>query len=529
VIDLSRTRAELLAEIGAPQPSGGPVRDITDPEVVTANVRVRLRGRERDDLFPLLKVALSERFCEVPRSILIRDLFMPLRHAVGNADRHGNQSDPAREITVEVVLAPRGALLAVSDEGDGFDVRLAVERMQQEQTYFAHKGMGFRGLHGASSPVTWENGGRTLLLCFRPPSNGARARFREVEVPGAIPGEARGDDPVLRRLVDRAWIQTCLSRELPALRNGHAKLESCQSYLSGGPGGDDCGIRYVLRIATTTPERPVETRTLTARLHAEEATATADFEAAAGLHGAQGWKDLRIPMPVARLEAERRLVLYEFDPWMNLWQYLRYRDSLKSLRHSAKRVGSALATLHRSRPLNRLPQPGPVEKRFQAMVSGAVSALEGLPGAAELVRRFRASIQRLQDLPLAPRPGPCTPAHGALGWDRIHCGVDGYFYFYRFETCQLSDPGIDLGGFAADLLRFTLSRGNPAGYRVCCEDLLAHYNAKAEHPMEQRDLPFYVALAIGERLGDAQVRAKADAEELLAALDATHALARADP
>ena len=256
MIDLTQTRAEMLATIKALDSSGGPVFAITDPEVVTSNGRVRLRSCAREDLFALLKVTLAERFSDEPRSVLIRDLFMPLRHALGNAYRRGNRGDPAKEIAVEVVLAPMGALLAITDEGDGFDVGLAVERMQREETYFENKGVGFRGLHNAKSSVTWENDGRTLLLCFRRSADGSGVPFGEVRSGSA--GELRRDDPSLRRLLDPAWIQTCLSRELPVFRDGLAKLESCHCYLNRGPGGDDCGIRYMLKV-TTAHARPVHT------------------------------------------------------------------------------------------------------------------------------------------------------------------------------------------------------------------------------------------------------------------------------
>jgi len=62
MIDLSRTRRELLAEIEAPDIPCEPLSDITDPRVAATDARVCLSGRGRDDLFPLLKRALSERF-----------------------------------------------------------------------------------------------------------------------------------------------------------------------------------------------------------------------------------------------------------------------------------------------------------------------------------------------------------------------------------------------------------------------------------------------------------------------------------
>jgi hypothetical protein len=107
-----------------------------------------------------------------------------------------------------------------------------------------------------------------------------------------------------------------------------------------------------------------------------------------------------------------------------------------------------------------------------------------------------------------------------LDWGHIHFGVDGRFYLYRFESCRRSDPGLDLGGFAADLLGFTLTNHNEEAYRNCRDTFLNQYNAEAEHPLGKDDLSFYIALALVERLGRAECRAKEDAGQLLRELEA---------
>ena len=112
-----------------------------------------------------------------------------------------------------------------------------------------------------------------------------------------------------------------------------------------------------------------------------------------------------------------------------------------------------------------------------------------------------------------------APIHGSLGWDSIHYAVDGCFYFYRFEACRHSDPAIDLGGFAADLLRFTLTTHDSAAYRICRDDLLTSYNAGTAHQVQPDDLLPYIALAIGERVREGATTS-ADAQQLLATLDA---------
>src|SRR5262245_19046852 len=117
MIDLSRTRAALLADIGARALSGEPRRELTHPRLATADAHVRIYGRDKNDLFQLLKNALTERFAAVPRPQLIQDLFVPLRNALGNASKHGNARNPAATICVDIVLTRKGALIPVTDEG----------------------------------------------------------------------------------------------------------------------------------------------------------------------------------------------------------------------------------------------------------------------------------------------------------------------------------------------------------------------------------------------------------------------------
>ena len=95
-----------------------------------------------------------ERFAALPRLLLIRDLLIPLRNALGNAYKHGNAADPAKAIQVELVLTAKGALIAVTDEGAGFDPSRTFRQFQDRESYFVNHGDGFRNLHAATSTVT---------------------------------------------------------------------------------------------------------------------------------------------------------------------------------------------------------------------------------------------------------------------------------------------------------------------------------------------------------------------------------------
>jgi hypothetical protein len=153
------------------------------------------------------------------------------------------------------------------------------------------------------------------------------------------------------------------------------------------------------------------------------------------------------------------------------------------------------------------------------MVHRAEKNLETLPGGPDRVNLFRACAARIQEQAATRWQRNVAPIHGGLGWDCIHYSADGRFYLYRFESCRQSDPGFDLGGFAADLLCFTLADHNEEAYRTSLDTFLSNYNAEAEHPMDENDLRFYLALALVGRLGRAETRTRAEAGQGLAALD----------
>ncbi len=514
MIDLGCTRARLLAEIETTKSTGEPLNDIADPRVATADAHVRVWGRGRKDLFPLLKIALCERFASVPRPQLIRDLLMPLKNALGNAFKHGNGSDLGKRVSVEIMLTRKGALLAVTDEGTGFDFARTFRRFQQQETYFENHGSGFRNLHQAMSTVAYENGGRTVLLCFRPtkeslepasrlpalepvavgnspaversvPPGGKHGEaFKRAETTDLIPGGkmlpstagetpaatfwrapcAKNSESSLAKLLDGEWMRTSLSTELPEFANGGARLESCRIYPTGGRFGDDCGNRYLLRVAGPAGG-PAET----------------------------------------------------LDSWLTLSEYLTYRGSFRALRKCAGKIGQALAALHGS-PLV-LPSRETDPLGLQERVASAEKNLQTLSAGSDLVNRLRLTFQRILQRAAFRPPQELTPIHGALSWDCIRYGVDGRFYLYRFETCRRSDPGLDLGGWTADLLCFTLANHDEEAYRVCFDHFVGTYNSEAAHSMSNEDLLDYTVLALVERLGRAGPSTHAGAGQLLAALD----------
>ena len=469
MIDLGRTRAALLAEIAAPRPLGDPLRELTDPRLLNADARALVRGYTRDELFPLLKVVLSARFATVPPIELDRDLLVPLKSALGNAHKHGNRLDPAKSISVETVLTRKGALIAVTDEGEGFDVAAVVRDLQRRAPYFAHLGAGFRRLERASSVVAFDDGGRTLLLRFLPTAP-ATPRTSVAE-----------------------------PRELPELGLSPDRFESCRIYETPGEGRNDRSLRYVVR-QRAADGRP-ETRILTGRLHSSARAAAADFDAATRLHHQLEMKRVWIPRPIARPASEPRLVLYEFDPWMDFGTYAAVRDDPEILRRRAARVGRALATLHRSRVALGKTEPELLGRSFRAQAARVRRQLESRHPERDLPARFRSVLRRIEaQAPLAS--GDLAPIHGRFGFRSVLYGVDGRFYFYRFEACRRSRPELDLGGFLADLLSWAALHGEEGSgiHDGARSAFLDGYFAARPDPIGREGLGLYVALALLDRL-----------------------------
>src|SRR6185369_16070188 len=104
------------------------------------------------------------------------------------------------------------------DEGTGFDAVTTFQRFQGQETYFEGHGCGFRNLHRAAATVSYENDGRTLLLCFQP-------ALRSSDFLENSPS----------KLLDSERITAARSAELPEFVGGQVKLESCRVYTSRWP------------------------------------------------------------------------------------------------------------------------------------------------------------------------------------------------------------------------------------------------------------------------------------------------------
>jgi len=486
MIDLKSGWKRMLAEIGASPNVAGLLDDPADPRFLAGDeARLLVRGHSRRALFPLLELVLSARFARVPRLEWTCDLLSPLRKALGNAEKHGHRRDRSMTIEVEVVVTRRGVVLAVRDEGEGFDFALRVRQLRGGKRYFVGQGAGLLVFERARASIAFENGGRTVMLRFL---------------------AAREDPPRAR---DLAGFDLERGEGLGALLAPARRLDACRAY-EGGPGPGR--LRFLLRFDTATG---TETRILAGRLHASEAEASADFDRAGALLARAETKDLHMAPPLALLRGEPRLVLSDFDPWLDVEEYLAERGGAQAALRVVERIGRGLRALHGS----GVPAPEePWEEaiaRERARGERAIEALQTLDaGQARRARRLRDEIVRRL---AALAPVARSPVHRRLGFDRVCYGVDGRFYLDGFESLCASHPGFDLGGFLADLLRVCEKNADHELARVASESLLSAYEAgQASSPTRdwQRELPLFVATALLGRLEHADEPGPEDASPL---------------
>ena len=103
-------------------------------------------------------------FAEVPPTPRTRfRVCTVLAEAVANAMLYGNDSDPARVVVIEVVLETDRIVIAVSDEGDGFDHRIVPQPIDEESIE-ATRGRGLFMIHHLADTVAFNDRGNTIWM-----------------------------------------------------------------------------------------------------------------------------------------------------------------------------------------------------------------------------------------------------------------------------------------------------------------------------------------------------------------------------
>lgn len=83
--------------------------------------------------------------------------------AVANAMVYGNHGDPARRVTIEIEVLPDRLVIAVTDEGEGFDPRVVPDPTTDD----ALEGVNGRGLfmiHRLADHVVFNDRGNTIWM-----------------------------------------------------------------------------------------------------------------------------------------------------------------------------------------------------------------------------------------------------------------------------------------------------------------------------------------------------------------------------
>jgi serine/threonine-protein kinase RsbW len=86
-----------------------------------------------------------------------------LAEAVANAMLYGNHGDPARRVSIEVGLESEQMIVAVSDEGDGFD-HTAVPLPLGDESIAATRGRGLFMIHRLADQVAFNDRGNTIWM-----------------------------------------------------------------------------------------------------------------------------------------------------------------------------------------------------------------------------------------------------------------------------------------------------------------------------------------------------------------------------
>lgn len=83
--------------------------------------------------------------------------------AVANAMLYGNGSDPSRQVVIELELGPHQVVIAVSDQGDGFDHQTVPFPIGDESRE-ATRGRGLFMIHRLADHVSFNDRGNTIWM-----------------------------------------------------------------------------------------------------------------------------------------------------------------------------------------------------------------------------------------------------------------------------------------------------------------------------------------------------------------------------
>lgn len=189
MIDLSRTEQQMLAEIEARPLPRQVVVPSTPDAAAPDDAQFVVRGGTPDQMLPMLMETFSRYFASAPSERVFVELSHLVKKGLGNAYKWGNESDPNRTLAVRATMTHKGAVVAIVDQGKGFEVAEVLGQFLHNDAYFRHGGSGFSHFHETRSIISYADGGRTLLIRF----------LNEPETPSSDETDARSPLSTARR------------------------------------------------------------------------------------------------------------------------------------------------------------------------------------------------------------------------------------------------------------------------------------------------------------------------------------------
>lgn len=160
---LGAKHGDLMAKPKTPSPARSKAREESPDPGHRLRFRARLpstRESINNAVKRVMKMA-AEMGC---RKSDMADIEIALREALANAVFHGNQGDPEKKVLLRCYLSPaKGILLAIRDEGKGFDPGDIPDPRETERLYL-HHGRGIFLMRNLMDRVEHRRGGREVVL-----------------------------------------------------------------------------------------------------------------------------------------------------------------------------------------------------------------------------------------------------------------------------------------------------------------------------------------------------------------------------
>ncbi len=93
------------------------------------------------------------------------NILIALTEAVNNAITHGNQNNPEKKVTIEIINKNDEIIFSITDEGQGFDYEHLPDPTLPENI----SKIGGRGIfiiHQLADKVVFQNKGKTIVIHF---------------------------------------------------------------------------------------------------------------------------------------------------------------------------------------------------------------------------------------------------------------------------------------------------------------------------------------------------------------------------